>query len=181
MQLLLLRIQKRKLSWAAFWRRHVYLVRSTAQMVQNQDLHRNPQTTARSPWRYMFKTTAFVTTFLTVAGGSWYVAVDMTSPSDLTAIYNCSAFFAYVFSIMLLHDKLRLDKMLSVALAILGVLIVAYGDKEAPKSPTLQKKVHRTAPSATSSSASAASCTGYTKSSTNASHAPPKAAAPVEA
>ena len=136
MQLLILRIQKRKLSWAAFWRRHVYLVRSTAQMVQNQDLHLNPQTTARSPWRYMFKTTAFVTTFLTVAGGSWYVAVDMTSPSDLTAIYNCSAFFAYVFSIMLLHDKLRLDKMLSVALAILGVLIVAYGDKEAPKSPS---------------------------------------------
>lgn len=136
MQLLIIRIQKRKLSWAAFWRRHVYLVRSTAQMVQNQDLHLNPQTTARSPWRYMFKTTAFVTIFLTVAGGSWYVAVDMTSPSDLTAIYNCSAFFAYVFSIMLLNDKLRFDKMLSVGLAILGVLIVAYGDKEAPKSPS---------------------------------------------
>lgn len=84
----------------------------------------------------MFKTTAFVTTFLTVAGGSWYVAVDMTSPSDLTAIYNCSAFFAYVFSIMLLNDKLRLDKMLSVGLAILGVLIVAYGDSEAPKTPS---------------------------------------------
>jgi drug/metabolite transporter (DMT)-like permease len=136
MQLLIIRIQKRKLSWPAFWRRHVYLVRTTAQMVQNQDLHLNPTTSARSPWRYMFKTTAFVTTFLTVAGGSWYVAVDMTSPSDLTAIYNCSAFFAYVFSIMLLNDKLRFDKMLSVGLAILGVLIVAYGDSEAPKSPS---------------------------------------------
>lgn len=136
MQLLILRIQKRKLSWSAFWRRHVYVVRSTAQMVQHQNLHLDPQKTARSPWRYMFKTTAFVTTFLTVAGGSWYVAVDMTSPSDLTAIYNCSAFFAYVFSIMLLNDKLRFDKMLSVGLAILGVLIVAYGDKEAPKSPS---------------------------------------------
>ena len=83
----------------------------------------------------MLKTTAFVTTFLTVAGGSWYVAVDMTSPSDLTAIYNCSAFFAYVFSIWLLHDKLRFDKMFSVGLAIVGVLVVAYGDKEDPPIP----------------------------------------------
>jgi drug/metabolite transporter (DMT)-like permease len=134
-QLLIIRIQKRKLSWPAFWRRHFYLVRSTAQMVQHQSLHLTPHSTP-SPWPYMFKTTAFVTTFLTVAGASWYVAVDMTSPSDLTAIYNCSAFFAYVFSILLLKDKLRLDKMLSVGLAILGVLIVAYGDSSAPKSPS---------------------------------------------
>lgn len=61
------------------------------------------------------------------------MAVNWTSPSDLTAIYNCSAFFAYVFSILLLHDKLRLDKMFSVGLAILGVLVVAYGDTEEPK------------------------------------------------
>lgn len=129
-QLLIIRIQKRKLSWPAFWRRHKYLIRSTAQMVQSQDLYLSPTTTAVSPWPYMLKATAFITTFLTMAGGSWYVAVNLTSPSDLTAIYNCSAFFAYVFSIMLLNDKLRFDKALSVALAIIGVLVVAYGDKD---------------------------------------------------
>ena len=52
----------------------------------------------------------------------------MTSSSDLTAIYNCSAFFAYAFSIPLLKDKFRFDKVFSVAVAIAGVLIVAYGD-----------------------------------------------------
>ena len=72
--------------------------------------------------------TAFVTSALTVAGGSWYVAVNMTSPSDLTAIYNCSAFFAYAFSVPILKEKLRLDKSFAVAVAIIGVLIVAYGD-----------------------------------------------------
>ncbi|RVX73956.1 hypothetical protein B0A52_02846 [Exophiala mesophila] len=129
-QLLFLRIQKRKLTWEAFWRRHKQTVHSTAQMVQSQDLYLSPTTTARSPWPYMTRATAFITTFLTMAGGSWYVAVNLTSPSNLTAIYNCSAFFAYVFSIMLLNDKLRLDKALSVALAILGVLVVAYGDSD---------------------------------------------------
>lgn len=76
----------------------------------------------------MLRKTAFVTCALTVAGGSWYVAVNLTSPSDLTAIYNCSAFFAYAFSVPLLKEKLRFDKSFAVLVAIVGVLIVAYGD-----------------------------------------------------
>ena len=62
------------------------------------------------------------------------MAIDLTSTSDLTAIYNCSAFFAYAFSIPLLGDKLRPDKVFSVAVAIAGVLIIVYGDS----SPTKQ-------------------------------------------
>lgn len=81
----------------------------------------------------MLKATAFITTFLTIAGGSWYVAVRLTSPSDLTAIYNCSAFFAYAFSIPLLKDKLRFDKLFSVGIAIMGVCVVAYGDSGVKK------------------------------------------------
>ncbi|PTU23118.1 hypothetical protein P175DRAFT_0433467 [Aspergillus ochraceoroseus IBT 24754] len=129
-QLLLLRIQKRKLSWETFWRRHVYLLHTTGQMVESRDLHITSRDSHRSPIPYLLKTTAFVTTALTVAAGSWYVAVNMTTPSDLTAIYNCSAFFAYAFSIPLLKDKLRFDKVFSVAVAIVGVLVVAYGDRD---------------------------------------------------
>ena len=76
----------------------------------------------------MLRTTAGVTTALTIAGGSWYLAVNMTTPSDLTAIYNCSAFFAYAFSVPLLKEPLRTDKSLAVLVAIIGVLVVAYGD-----------------------------------------------------
>ncbi|KAI9680684.1 MAG: hypothetical protein M1817_004124 [Caeruleum heppii] len=127
-QLLILRLQKRKIPWPAFWRQHVFLVRSTAQMVETQELHPSPRTAQKSPIPYILKMTAFVTTALTVAGGSWYVAVDLTTASDLTAIYNCSAFFAYAFSIPILKEKLRWDKVFSVAVAIIGVLVVAYGD-----------------------------------------------------
>ncbi|KAJ5188348.1 Drug/metabolite transporter [Penicillium cf. griseofulvum] len=128
-QLGILRLQKRKLSWDAFWRRHVSLLRSTAQMVESQEVHLSARASSRSPVPYMLKTTAFVTTALTVAGGSWYVAVNMTTASDLTAIYNCSAFFAYAFSIPLLNEKLRFDKVFSVAVATIGVMVVAYGDR----------------------------------------------------
>ncbi|MCJ1367465.1 hypothetical protein MMC16_006598 [Acarospora aff. strigata] len=132
-QLLILRLQKRKMPWQTFWRRHVYLVRTTAQMVESQDLHLSSRVSHKSPVPYILKTTAFVTTALTIAGGSWYVAVNLTSASDLTAIYNCSAFFAYAFSIPLLKEKLRFDKIFSVAVAIIGVLVVAYGDSAPTK------------------------------------------------
>jgi drug/metabolite transporter (DMT)-like permease len=97
-------------------------------MVETQEL--STKRNQHSPIPYMLRMTALVTTALTVAGGSWYVAVDMTSPSDLTAIYNCSAFFAYVFSVPLLREPLRLDKSIAVMIAIIGVMIIAYGDKE---------------------------------------------------
>lgn len=117
--------------WATFWRRHVYLVRTTAQMVETQELQ--VTRSQRSALLYILKTTATVTSALTIAGGSWYVAVSMTSPSDLTAIYNCSAFFAYAFSVPLLKEKLRLGKSFAVGIAIIGVLIVAYGDSRPTK------------------------------------------------
>ena len=126
--LLILRIRKWRLPWATFWRRHKYILRTTGQMVQSQDLHLERRDSQQSPVPYILRTTAVVTSALTIAGGSWYVAVNLTTPSDLTAIYNCSAFFAYAFSIPLLGDRLRFDKVFSVAVAIAGVLTVAYGD-----------------------------------------------------
>lgn len=76
----------------------------------------------------MFRMIAFITCALTIAGSTWYIAISLTTPSDITAIYNCSAFFAYAFSIPLLGEKVKTEKVVSVAVAIMGVLIVAYGD-----------------------------------------------------
>lgn len=132
-ELLILRLQKWNQPWPAFWRRHVQLLRQTAQMVQHQSLHLNTKQQSQSPWPYMARTTAFVTCALTIAGGSWYVAVDLTTASDLTAIYNCSAFFAYAFSIPLLHERIRVTKLVAVGIAIAGVLVVAYGGKDSAK------------------------------------------------
>ncbi|KAM0555041.1 hypothetical protein ACHAPJ_006389 [Fusarium lateritium] len=129
-QLLILRFQKRDVPWPVFWKRHKQQLRTTAIMIEKQTLdvfHISIQHRAR-PVRYFVRFTAIITCALTVAGLSWYIAVSLTTPSDLTAIYNCSAFFAYVFSVPLLHEPLRLDKSIAVLIAIGGVLVVAYGD-----------------------------------------------------
>lgn len=133
LQLAILRVRNWTTPWDVFWRRHVQTLRQTALMVQYQDVNAPQKYGNRSPIPYIAKTLALVTTALTIAGGSWYVAVGMTTASDLTAIYNCSAFFAYAFSVPLLGEKLRWNKMFAVAVAIAGVLIVAYGDTHPAK------------------------------------------------
>jgi len=141
LQLAFLRIRKWDQPWPQFWRQHLWRLTTTAQMVERRevDIARN----ARSPWPYLLRTTAFITVALTVAGLSWYLAVSMTTPSDLTAIYNCSAFFAYAFSVPLLKEKPRLDKSLAVCVAILGVLVVAYGDgnHSSPDQPNARNRL----------------------------------------
>ncbi|KAF2838327.1 hypothetical protein M501DRAFT_935587 [Patellaria atrata CBS 101060] len=132
-QLLILRLQRWHEPWEVFWRRHIKLLRQTAQMVEQRVPHQSAIASKRSPVPYMLRMTAMITCALTVAGGSWYVAVDLTTASDLTAIYNCSAFFAYAFSIPLLHEKVRFSKVFAVIVAIIGVLIVAYGDQSPSK------------------------------------------------
>src|SRR5690606_8937884 len=128
-QLVILRLRRRDVPFGVFWRRHVQLLRSTAEMVKAQRLDVADGAGKRpAPLRYMAWTTATVTTALTIAGLAWYIAVSMTTPSDLTAIYNCSAFFAYAFSVPLLKEPLRLDKSIAVGVAIAGVLFVARGD-----------------------------------------------------
>jgi len=120
----------RRKKWGLFWREQVREVRRMAVLIQNKGgatARRGTAVVQQNPWAYLAVTTVGVTTALTVAGLSWYLAVSMTTPSDLTAIYNCSAFFAYAFSVPLLKERLRLDKMLAVAVAITGVLVVAYG------------------------------------------------------
>lgn len=129
-QLAILRVQKRDLPWSVFWKRHVHMLKTTAIMIETQtlDVFRPSIQNRARPLKYIIRYTVIITCSLTVAGLSWYIAVSLTTPSDLTAIYNCSAFFAYVFSVPLLREPLRLDKSIAVLIAIAGVLVVAYGD-----------------------------------------------------
>ncbi|ODQ66850.1 hypothetical protein NADFUDRAFT_13315, partial [Nadsonia fulvescens var. elongata DSM 6958] len=135
-QLAFLRIKKRRVSFSVFWSRHIYQLRTTAlsvvdaQSVPLSSLRPLAALPAKEQdrviFRYMLKSCLICCLALNVAGSSWYIAVNLTTPSDLTAIYNCSAFFAYSFSVLLLGEKVHKDKIFSVILAIIGVIIVAY-------------------------------------------------------
>ncbi|GME71985.1 unnamed protein product [Ambrosiozyma monospora] len=80
--------------------------------------------------RYMWLSTLILCVVLNVAGSTWYISMGLSTPSDVTAIYNSSAFTAYVFAIPILHEKFSWIKVSAVLTAVAGVFIVAYSGKD---------------------------------------------------
>ncbi|KAI9189776.1 hypothetical protein H9P43_001209 [Blastocladiella emersonii ATCC 22665] len=82
----------------------------------------------------------FVLRMLLVAFGSafpsycWYGAVSMTSMTSVTAIYNTSSFFAYVFSVLFAVDgeRFAFRKMAAVSLSLVGIAVIAAGTAPVP-------------------------------------------------
>ncbi|TNY20446.1 hypothetical protein DMC30DRAFT_253850, partial [Rhodotorula diobovata] len=82
------------------------------------------------------KKAGILTVFISAPALSWYAAVPLTSMTDITAIYNVFAFWAYLLSLYYLPTPAsarespshRLFNLCSVVLAVCGVFVIAYGD-----------------------------------------------------
>ncbi|KAF9111962.1 hypothetical protein BGX27_004183 [Mortierella sp. AM989] len=85
--------------------------------------------------RYLFWITLGITALFMVPSYLWYTCVAMTSMANLTAIYNTACFFAYLFSVILLKEKIVPNKVLAVFLSLFGVAIISLtvGDSTAPE------------------------------------------------
>ncbi|KAJ1821951.1 hypothetical protein LPJ75_000592 [Coemansia sp. RSA 2598] len=79
----------------------------------------------------MLLLTTLLAGLLNASAYLWYVAVGFTSMSKVTAIYNMSCFFAYLFSILLLHDRVRVAKCAAVAISIVGVVFMTLTGNDA--------------------------------------------------
>ncbi|RVD84750.1 uncharacterized protein DFL_006476 [Arthrobotrys flagrans] len=122
------RFQQSGKPWDRFFEDHFFVLRRTAQYVQHQTLDLTSSQIAQSPLRYMVMTCFIQCCALNIAAVTWFVAANMTTPSDLTAINNTSAVFTYVFSVWLLKESMRMAKNVAVILAVAGVLVIAYGN-----------------------------------------------------
>ncbi|KAH8120153.1 hypothetical protein DFH11DRAFT_1558629 [Phellopilus nigrolimitatus] len=76
---------------------------------------------------------SWFTVGITIPGLLWFAAISLASVSDVTAIWNSNAFWAYILSVKLRRLPWEPIRLASVAIAILGVFIVVYGSKHAPE------------------------------------------------
>ncbi|GAA5809900.1 hypothetical protein MFLAVUS_003315 [Mucor flavus] len=77
------------------------------------------------PLGFIVRTCLSLSVLLTLPAYIWYLSVNLTSMSNLTAIYNTGCFFAYLFSILMLHDRIVAAKVGAVLLCMVGVLAMA--------------------------------------------------------
>jgi drug/metabolite transporter (DMT)-like permease len=67
----------------------------------------------------------WLTLLISVPALSWFVAMLFTSAIDITAIYASSAFWAYLFAMLLLGQPLSRVTIGSIGLAFVGVVVLS--------------------------------------------------------
>ncbi|RCI01868.1 hypothetical protein CU098_011629 [Rhizopus stolonifer] len=112
---------------SSFYQNILGTIEKTATSVQNSllELQYRVQGNHVSPIGFMIKTSLWLSVLLTLPAYIWYLSVNLTSMSNLTAIYNTGCFFAYLFSILMLHDRLCASKIAAVMLCLAGVIAMA--------------------------------------------------------
>ncbi|OCB86086.1 DNA ligase I [Sanghuangporus baumii] len=82
------------------------------------------------PTARLFSVIAWCTLGLTIPALLWFAALNYASVSDVTAIWNSNAFWAYVISVKLKHSAWEPRRLAAVVIASLGVVVVIYGSKQ---------------------------------------------------
>jgi len=69
-----------------------------------------------------------------VCAYTWYLSLPLTTLSANTGIYNSACVFVYLFSCILLNERITVGKVLSVLVCISGVVVMAYAQyRQTPK------------------------------------------------
>ncbi|TFY80947.1 hypothetical protein EWM64_g3063 [Hericium alpestre] len=77
----------------------------------------------------------FVFTLLAFVAESQLTQISI---SDVTAIWNTNAFFAYIFTVKLFKLNWEARKLVAVLLATIGVMAVIYGGSQQPAEPEVR-------------------------------------------
>ena len=123
-------ITPRRVSTKELFTSHVDSIKATARNIHSE-LGINA---IQNVFIYFVVVSCILVLILTTAAITWYLSLALTTPSDVTALYNCSTFFAYVFSIPILGDHFRKDKMAAVLVSIAGAFLITYGDSKTQES-----------------------------------------------
>lgn len=95
--------------------------------------HKSPR--SQFPRARFLRLVLALTVGITCPGLLWFSAVSLASVTDVTAIWNTNAFFAYIISVKLLKSRWEFRRLLAVVIATLGTIVVVYGGAASEKTP----------------------------------------------
>ncbi|KAF8328152.1 uncharacterized protein EI90DRAFT_2974599 [Cantharellus anzutake] len=104
-----------------------YLTGLRAALISQMEPTGRPSRIRAFPLHKFLRRIILLTTGVTVPGLLWYIAVSLTSLSDVTAILNCNAMWTYILTVLLVGTKWELHRLLSVVVAVSGVFLIVYG------------------------------------------------------
>ncbi|EPQ60658.1 hypothetical protein GLOTRDRAFT_68491 [Gloeophyllum trabeum ATCC 11539] len=96
----------------------------------------DPVHTAPFPTRRLVKLVLMLTMGITAPALLWFIAVSLSAISDVTALWNTNAFFAYIFTVKIFRLNWESRKLAAVTAATVGAAAVVYGGSTSEPSDT---------------------------------------------
>jgi len=88
------------------------------------------QSPAFPTWKFL-RLLLLLTAGVTVPSLLWFIAVPLAPVTDVTALWNTNAFFAYIFTVKIFKLSWEPRRIAAVTLATLGAVAVIYGGSDA--------------------------------------------------
>ncbi|KAL6309937.1 hypothetical protein BKA93DRAFT_814298 [Sparassis latifolia] len=111
----------------ALWAGLMFALKEHLSLPSNDVSTPRPALSSTFPtWRF-WRLLSFLTAGMTVPSLLWFSAVSLAPVTDVTALWNANAFFAYLLSVKLFGLKWDALRLAAVVLATLGALAVVYG------------------------------------------------------
>ncbi|KAI0724593.1 hypothetical protein C8T65DRAFT_6821 [Cerioporus squamosus] len=85
-----------------------------------------PGTQEFPTWK-LLRLCLLLTVGMTLPSLFWFIAVVLAPLTDVTALWNTNAFFAYVFAVLISGVKWDVRRLIAVLIATTGALVVVYG------------------------------------------------------
>ncbi|KAK7694694.1 hypothetical protein QCA50_001882 [Cerrena zonata] len=85
-------------------------------------------------WRFL-RLILFLTGGMTVPSLCWFAAVPLAPVTDVTALWNTNAFWAYIVTVKLFKLHWEPRRLSAVVLATAGAMAVVYGGSTIPETP----------------------------------------------
>ncbi|KZP31378.1 hypothetical protein FIBSPDRAFT_1037818 [Athelia psychrophila] len=95
----------------------------TAHMASSQ----LPARSSPFPTRPFILLSVILTVTFALPGLLWFISITLAPVSDVTAIWNTNAFWAYILTVKVYNLKWEPRKLMAVLIATTGVMIVVYG------------------------------------------------------
>ncbi len=76
-------------------------------------------------WKHILITSVWMSWLLVLVAYAWYLSLPLTQVGANTTVYQSASVFVFIFSIFLLNEAATMRKVLSVAISVLGVALIA--------------------------------------------------------
>jgi drug/metabolite transporter (DMT)-like permease len=125
----------------SFWVHSIWVLCLPAAILMHR-LQKQKRPLPPLPWRALILYSLIMTPIMTLGACAWYLSLGLTTVSINTGVYNSSFVFVFLFSLVLLRERLTVYRVIGTLMCLGGLALIVVGTLTASSSTTTGTPTH---------------------------------------